>query len=365
MTVLGIATRHKVLLEYGKRPNFNAVARKLHLDPRTVKRWVLRSESGGLEVLNRSGRKRLMSEEASCKAVELLLSGEYHNCSQVAVELKNLGLTSKVVDPTTLARHAKAKAMADGTPILAKTGKPVKALTEENKVKRMEFCQANMARNWGHVMITDRKKFLFSFPGTSVKRVRWMKLGEQRQAYRPNNPMAVNMYAGITKHGVTKAHLVTGTSRLKTSYKNKKGDPSRNITSAEYEDVVTRTLLPEGARLFAAAGLSGWVLQQDNDPTHKTPSARALQAWNARRRGSVQLLKNWPPNSPDLSPIENAWAHVQATVNAAGCKDFDEFQATLLKAWKELDMSVVKGLMASLPTRLKACVDKRGDKTRF
>ena len=56
-------------------------------------------------------------------------------------------------------------------------------------------------------MITDRKKFLFSFPGTSVKRVQWLKKGEQRQAYRPNNPMVVNMYAGITKHGVTKAQV--------------------------------------------------------------------------------------------------------------------------------------------------------------
>ena len=360
-----MATRHTILLEYGKHPNLNVVAKKCGVDPRTVKRWVLRSESGSLQVLKRSGRKRLMSEDASRKAVELLLSGGFHNCSQVASELRRLGLTSKVVDATTLSRNAKAQATADGTSIIAKTGKPVKALTAKNKDQRLAFCKANMGRNWGHVMITDRKKFLFSFPGTSVKRVQWLKKGEQRLAYRPNNPMVVNMYAGITKHGVTRAHLVTGTSKLKTTYKNKKGQPSRNITSAEYEDVVTNTLLPEGARIFAAAGLSGWVLQQDNDPTHKGASARALKAWNGERKASIELLKNWPPNSPDLSPIENAWAHVQATVNAAGCTDFEEFQATLLKAWRELDISVVKGLMASLPTRLKACVDKEGGKTRF
>jgi hypothetical protein len=365
MTVLGIATRHKILLEYGKHSSFNAVGKKLHIDPRTVKRWVLRSDSGGLEVLKRSGRKCLMSKAASCKAVELLLSGKLDSCRQVAMELKQLGLTSKVVHGTTLARHAKAQAMADGTPILAKTGKPVKALTSKNRDQRLAFCEANMRRNWGNVMITDRKKFLFSYPGTSVKRVQWLKKGEQREAYRPNNPMVVNMYAGITKHGVTKAHLVTGTSKLKTSYKNMKGHLSRNITSAEYEDVVTMTLLPEGARLFASAGVSGWILQQDNDPTHKKASARALMAWSAKRRGHIEILKDWPPNSPDLNPIENAWAHVQATVNAAGCKDFEEFQVTLLKAWRELDKKVVQALMASLPTRLKECVARQGGKTRF
>jgi hypothetical protein len=198
-----------------------------------------------------------------------------------------------------------------------------------------------------------------------VKRVQWVRKGEQRQAYRPNNPMVVNMYAGITKHGVTKAHLVTGTSKLKTSYKNMKGQPSRNITSAEYVDVMLATLLPEGARLFTSAGVSGWVLQQDGDPTHKRSSAKAITVWGSKGKGKVELLANWPPNSPDLSPIENAWAHVQATVNAAGCKDFDEFQATLLKAWRDLDIKVIKGLMASLPDRLKACVQRGGDKTRY
>ena len=306
-----------------------------------------------------------MSEAASRKAVELLLSREFDNCTQVAVKLQKLGLIRQVVHATIFSRHAKAQATADRTPILAKTGKPGKALTAKNQAERLAFCKANMRRNWGNVMITDRKKFLFSFPGTSVKRVQWLRKGEQRHAYRPNNPMVINMYAGITKHGVTKAHLVTGTSKLKTAYKNMKGQASRNIASAEYEDVVTKALLPEGARLFASARVSGWILQQDYEPTHKRASARALQAWDSIRRGSIHILESWPPNSPDLSPIENAWAHVQATVNAAGCKDFEEFRAILLKAWRSLDISVVKGPVSSLPARLKACADKEGGKTRF
>ena len=298
MTVLEMSTRTKILQEYGKQPNFNVVAKRLNVDPRTVKRWVLRIESGGLEVLKRSGSNRLLSEDASRKAAQLLLTGEFDNCKQVAAETRNLGLTNKVVHATTLSRHVKAQAIVDGTPILAKTGKPRKALTPRNRAERLAFCEANMARNWGHVMITDRKKFLFSFPETRVRRVEWLKLGECREAYRPNNPMVVNMYAGITKHGVTKAHLVTGTSKLKTSYKNKKGKLSRNITSAEYVDVVTKTLLPEGARIFAAAGLSGWTLQQDNDPTHKGASARALEARNSNRKGVGSTSKKMAPQQP-------------------------------------------------------------------
>jgi hypothetical protein len=77
------------------------------------------------------------------KAVELLLSGALHNRSQVAVELRRLGLTSKVVIATTLSRHAKAQATADGTSIIAKTGKPVNAHTSKNKDQRLAFGKAN------------------------------------------------------------------------------------------------------------------------------------------------------------------------------------------------------------------------------
>jgi hypothetical protein len=285
MTVVATALRHKILLEYGKHPNFAAVGKKLRVDPRTVKRWVMRSESGALQEKLRSGRKPLVSEAAASKAEELLMSGKYHSCKQVAAELAALGLTARAVDATTVSRHAKARATAEGAPIVAKRGKPVKALTTVNLRKRLDFCKANLGRSWANVMITDRKKFMFSYPGTSVKRVQWVRKGEQRQAYRPNNPMVVNMYAGITKHGVTKAHLVTGTSKLKTSYKNMKGQPSRNITSAEYVDVMLATLLPEGARLFTSAGVSGWVLQQDGDPTHKRSSAKVITVWGSKEKG--------------------------------------------------------------------------------
>jgi hypothetical protein len=49
-----------------------------------------------------------------------------------------------------------------------------------------------------------------------------------------------------------------------------------------------------------------WFFQQDNDPAHRLASSY-LKAWNAKHASSVQLLKNWPPNSPGLNLIENIW----------------------------------------------------------
>jgi DNA-binding transcriptional ArsR family regulator len=366
MRALPDATRHAIVALYEQTPNCSEVGRQLGVDPRTVQKWVKRNEEdGNLAVLKGSGRPRLVSTAAAQVGKELILSKQYNNLHQVAVKLHCEGHTNKVVDPTTLSRRIHAQAWADGDPIVAKRGKPQKELTQKNKGKRLQFCHANKRRNWGLVMFTDRKKFHFSYPGSVVRQVEWVRRGEQRVASRPNHPQVVNMYAGIAKWGVTKPHLVTGTSKMTTNFKNQKGQDSRNITSAEYRAVLSKTLLPEGRRIFAQNGISGWLLQQDGDPTHQRAAREALGEWNNRHKGTVELLKDWPPNSPDLSPIENAWAYVQAKVEAAGCKSFDDFKATLEKEWRELDMKYLKSLIDSLPRRLKECVEKEGRKTHY
>ena len=59
-------------------------------------------------------------------------------------------------------------------------------------------------------MFSDRKNFSFRYPGSHVRHMEWVKKGQKRQAYTPNHPMVLNVYAGITKYGVTKVHKVTG-----------------------------------------------------------------------------------------------------------------------------------------------------------
>lgn len=41
---------------------------------------------------------------------------------------------------------------------------------------------------------------------------------------------------------------------------------------------------------------------------------------------TCEVLGEWPPHSPDLSPIENVWGIVQREVDALGCKNFKEFE---------------------------------------
>jgi transposase len=365
MVRLSIMDRSKIVMLYEQTLKYSLVAKRLGHTIRTVKRWVTRYQASNTVISKKPpGRPRLLSEAAAKHAVELLLSDKHSGCHSVASELHKHGLTKVEVHRVTLSRNAKAHARQAGAPIAPVTGLPKKQLTSDTKKKRLSYCQAMQGKSWGNIMFTDRKKFLFRFPGCKVKRVQWVKQGEKRTANMVNHPMCLNVYAGLTKFGMTACHLVAGTSKQATMFKNKKGEAAKNITSQEYKEVVTKTFLPEGKRIFSTQGISSWTLQQDNDPTHKKAAIAALEAWNKEESG-VLLLSGWPPNSPDLSPIENVWAWAQQEVDAIGCKDFEEFKAAVLKTLSNVPSRIVNSLFASLPKRISQCMALDGDKTKY
>lgn len=68
--------------------------------------------------------------------------------------------------------------------------------------------------------------------------------------FQPNNPNCFNIYVGITRHGATTAHEVAGSTGFKHQHVNGKGQKAKNITKGQYQEVVSKTFLPEGDRLF-------------------------------------------------------------------------------------------------------------------
>ena len=219
-------------------------------------------------------------------------------------------------------------------------------------------------------MFTDRKKFAFFYPGQKVNKGQWLQKGQQRECFRVNKPNVVNVYAGITYYGMTKAHIVSGTTKHKPKkqYKTKMGTLSKNITQSEYKDVLINTLLPEGNKLFKPPDAHipyPWTFQQDNDPAH-AKAGEVIGAYNKANSGhTIHGPLKWPPNSPDLSPIENIWARVQAKVESMCCKDFDAFQKAVLCTIKDVPLNHCRNLMKSMAKRLVKVEENQGNKTRY
>ena len=340
-------------------------ARIVGVLPKVAWRWLHRFRThGNLAQLKKTGRPKAMSAAAALRAKELLLSEEHHGAKSVARALHSEGLTAKPLHPSTIIRAAVRRAVEDGKPIRAARGKPAKRLTQDTRSKRLKFARDNRRRAWGNVLFTDRKKFLFLYPGCKVKRVEWVEEGSQREAAAVNHPSCVNVYAGISMHGVTACHVVAGTSKHKSTHTNKKGEAARNITASEYKDVLMHTLLPKGSQLFGGKGVDCWVLQQDNDPTHRA-AKQIVKHYSKQHGKGVQVLEGWPPNSPDLNPIENVWSWVEAEVHKKGCKTFEAFKQAVLDTIQAVPKAMLANLYASMPKRMAKVIERDGDKTGY
>lgn len=364
MPALSDEMKWTIIQHFQRTGNMSATSRATKVPVKTVRRWVMRYKAtNNVATKARAAREPAMSEAACAAGLDLMLSPDFGDATSVAKELFNRGLTSKLLYRTTVANYVKKYAKKIGSPLRIYRGKPAQDISKASKAKRTAFCRSNKNASWAHVMFTDRKKFLFKHPGVRVRAVQYGVHGSKPKAYSVNHPLCVNVYAGITKYGVTKCHVVAGTSKHKSMYCNKKGEKSRNITAAEYHDVLTNTLLPCGANLFSANGISHWKLQQDNDPAHKA-ATDVVKKWSSKHYSSASVLPNWPPSSPDLNLIENCWAYVQGRVDAQGHTTFEAFEAAVKYEVENIPKSMLENLFKSMPSRVAKVLELEGDRLR-
>jgi hypothetical protein len=356
--------RHIIVQEHERLGSIRAAATSLGVNRATVTKWIARhATTGGVKREEPTGRPPLLDTTARAAAFDMLLGREGYTPTAVAKALHDQGLTPTKVSRHTVVRGAKAAGKASGQPVHHIKGLPKKALTAHTKQARLQWAQEYSRTNWKGVMFTDRKRFEFRYPGVKVSKGKWVVRGQKHEEYKVNHAQGVNLYAGFTVYGMTKAHIVAGTSQHKSTFQNKKGQAARNITSAEYKDVMLKTLLPEGSRIFSSQGVTSWIFQQDNDPTHKV-GLGLVKEYNKRKGSSIAIM-TWPPNSPDLSPIENVWAFVDGKVQARGCTSFAEFKAAVMEELMDVPKSMLSNLCASMKERVKVVMQSGGDKTKY
>jgi len=346
--------------------NAKQVASMVGVSPKVAARWIQRYEkTGGVNCSPKSGRKHVLTDDARNMAYNLLVEKKHGTAKDVAHALVRLDMCASPVHKMTIIRAARQVAKEEGTsPLQALRGKPKRELSERTTRLRVKFCKCHERRTWKTVMFTDRKRFFWSYPKHKVPTITWTKRGEKRLAHGVNHPRCVNVYGGLTYYRVTKLHIVTGTSNYKTRFKNGRGQDDKNITNGEYAVVLRDTLLPEGVRIFHKAGVPAWQFQQDNDPAHKD-AQHTISQYMEEHGKRIDLLQNWPPSSPDLSPIENLWALVQKKLDARGCQSFTEFTEAVHEEWHACGSKHAHSLISSARRRIAACLSLDGNKTGY
>jgi len=75
---------------------------------------------------------------------------------------------------------------------------------------------------------------------------------------------------------------------------------------------------------------SDGLFQENNAPVHGAGRARSLQKW--KKELGLRLF-DWPPSSPDLSPIENIWRLLKQRIHSQ--KQPSRTRTGLIQAIKE------------------------------
>ena len=103
----------------------------------------------------------------------------------------------------------------------------------------------------------------------------------------------------------------------------------------------------------------GCEIQQNNAPCHDSKSTQKFI--------SLQKIHpiEWPPNSPDLNSIENAWGWMKQELFMMILKDYGDFSGKIETLWSHLTHDYLTSLINSMQDRLDQCINSNGYETEY
>ncbi len=98
--------------------------------------------------------------------------------------------------------------------------------------------------------------------------------------------------------------------------------------------------------------------QQDNAPCHK---AQIISDWFLEHENEFTLLK-WPPQSPDLNPIEHLWDVVEREIHIMDVQptNLQQLRDAIVPIWTNISEECFQHLVESMPRRIKAVLKATG-----
>ena len=120
-----------------------------------------------------------------------------------------------------------------------------------------------------------------------------------------------------------------------------------------------RKILPfarnEGNKLF---GHSKWVFQQDGASCH---TSRAAQKWCKSNFYKFLEKRNWPPNSPDLNPLDYFfWNEVVSNMKQDKFSDLETFISEIKNGFKKVKQDKIENSIRAFNKRVREVEEAKG-----
>ena len=322
------------LLMQGQRQQH--VARHFGVHVSTIERLVRRlRETGRVADRPRSGR---VTSQRQDRAIRLAhLRNRHLTATETAVN--TVGSHNRPIHPKIVRNRLREFGLRARRP---NVGLP---LSRARSARRMAWVTAQAPRRfpmrqWRRVFFTDESRFtLFRADG---RRRLYRRRGErfadacvfERDRYGGGSVM---VWGGIS-HGVKSPLIVV----------------PGNLTAVRYRDEILR---PVAVPLVQQHQMT---FQHDNARPHV---ARVCQDFLANKN-IVPL--DWPPYSPDLSPIEHLWDELDRRVRCRNTPNtLGQLRTALLEEWENIPMRKINAMVNSMPRRIRAVKNARWGHTRY
>jgi len=122
-----------------------------------------------------------------------------------------------------------------------------------------------------------------------------------------------------------------------------------------------------------ADGITDIVFQQDNASSHVSKKTHEFLTNTASQHGFAVM--DWPPNSPNMNPIENLYAHLKlelhrrypdtSTLRGSPATIKQALADRLTEAWWDIGEGVLDPLIESMPQLVAALITAKGWYTHY
>jgi hypothetical protein len=216
-------------------------------------------------------------------------------------------------------------------------------ISKVNQIKRVKWCKEHLhwtSDDWNKVLFSDESPFVIRFNGK--KRV-WRRHNERYHAKAMKGSFKhdskINVWGCFCGHGVGQLHRIHGI-----------------MDSKVYIKILDNVMMPSKTKLFKR---KPYFFQQDNDPKHKSKlTMEHMVDW-------AIPFHAWPPQSPDLNPIENLWSILDQKCRNRKPRDADILFNMLEEAWNALDVTILGNLVESMHERLLTVIEAKGLPTHY